>query len=104
MKASEILIRKIKHFEGLRLEAYQDVKGVWTIGFGHTNGVKSGDKITKKQATKLLEEDLAYFEKFVDNLHICDNQGKFDALTDFAFNCGIANLIDSTLLRYIKEN
>lgn len=44
MKASDILIKGIKSFEGLRLEAYQDAKGVWTIGFGHTANVSNGTK------------------------------------------------------------
>ena len=29
-------IKLIQQFEGLRLKAYQDAVGVWTIGYGHT--------------------------------------------------------------------
>ena len=105
MKASDILIKGIKSFEGLRLEAYQDAKGVWTIGFGHTANVKPGDRITREEAEALLRQDLAVFERFVNGLNVCKgSQGRFDALTDFAYNCGIENLKNSTLLRYIKEN
>ncbi|WP_423245967.1 glycoside hydrolase family protein [Periweissella cryptocerci] len=32
----------LKQFEGLRLKAYQDSVGVWTIGYGHTKGVVRG--------------------------------------------------------------
>ena len=104
MKASHLLVRKIKRFEGFRKKAYQDVKGVWTIGYGHTGDVKEGDYITKQQAEELLLKDLERFERFVDSLEVCHgDQGKFDALTDFAYNCGIENLKKSTLLLYICE-
>ena len=54
MTASDILIKGIKRFEGLRLKAYQDAKGVWTIGYGHTAHVKPGDKITVKMYVESL--------------------------------------------------
>ena len=105
MKASWLLVRKIKRFEGFRKNAYQDAKGVWTIGYGHTGNVKEGDCITKQQAEELLLKDLERFERFVDILDVCHgDQGKFDALTDFAYNCGIENLKKSTLLSYIRKN
>ena len=104
MKASHLLVRKIKRFEGFRKKAYQDVKGVWTIGYGHTVDVKEGDYITKQQAEELLLKDLERFERFVDSLDVCHgDQGKFDALIDFAYNCGIENLKKSTLLLCICE-
>ena len=37
MKTSERGVALIKAHEGLRLQAYQDPVGVWTIGYGHTN-------------------------------------------------------------------
>ena len=105
MTASDILIKSIKRFEGLRLNAYQDAKGVWTIGYGHTAHVKPGDKITRKEAEVLLRQDLAVFENYVNSLDVCNgNQGRFDALTDFAYNCGIKNLKESTLLETIRKN
>lgn len=51
-------IALIKKFEGCRLTSYQDSVGVWTIGYGHTAGVKRGMKITQAQAEKYLAEDL----------------------------------------------
>ena len=105
MTASDILIKGIKRFEGLRLKAYQDAKGVWTIGYGHTAHVKPGDKITVKEAEAFLRQDLAVFENYVNSLGVCDgNQGRFDALTDFAYNCGIENLKSSTLLKCIRKD
>lgn len=102
MKASEILIEKIKEFEGLRLNAYQDSAGVWTIGYGHTRGVKKGQKITEAEADSLLRGDLVTAEKYVNDLKLNLTQGQFDALVDFVFNLGAGNLAGSTLLTKIK--
>jgi lysozyme len=48
----------IKEAEGYRDHAYQDTGGVWTIGYGHTRGVKMGDSISHERAEMLLEADL----------------------------------------------
>ena len=59
MQVSLLLIWKLKEFEGLRLEAYQDAAGVWTIGYGHTGrDVKRGDRISEYWATDLLKRDV----------------------------------------------
>ena len=42
MRASQKLIDHIKRSEGVSLTAYQDSAGIWTIGYGHTAGVKKG--------------------------------------------------------------
>ena len=82
----------IKKWEGLRLKAYKCPAGVFTIGYGHTKGVKAGDTITEKEADALLYEDL---DKYVDHVRYYDekyhydfNQNEFDALVSFAFNIG----------------
>ena len=59
MKISKEGIALIKKFEGIELEAYQDSVGVWTIGYGHTKGVKEGDNISlKKKQKKCLKKNL----------------------------------------------
>lgn len=103
MRSSNVLINRIKRFEQLRLTAYQDSKGVWTIGYGHTSGVRKGDRISEHRAEELLRADLSTAEKFVGTIKEVDTQGKYDALVDFAFNCGVANLKSSTLLRLIRQ-
>lgn len=100
---SEELFNKIKEFEGLRLEAYQCPGGVWTIGYGHTEDVRRGDRISEQQAETYLREDIMRFETEVLKLKVCKYQGQLDALVDFAFNCGIDALKHSTLLRHIKS-
>ena len=102
MKSSELLLNKIIEFEGCKLTAYKCPAGVWTIGVGHTKGVKQGQTITEAQAMSLLKGDLLPCENYVNNLGVCKTQGQFDALVDFAFNLGTAALGRSTLLKYIR--
>ena len=102
MKSSELLLNKIIEFEGCKLTAYKCPAGGWTIGVGHTKGVKQGQTITEAQAMTLLKGDLLPCENYVNNLGVCKTQGQFDALVDFAFNLGTAALGRSTLLKYIR--
>ena len=103
MKSSELLINKIIEFEGCKLQAYKCPAGVWTIGVGHTKGVKQGQTITKAQAMTLLKGDLLHCENYVNNLGVCKTQGQFDSLVSFSFNLGTAALGRSTLLKYIRQ-
>ena len=68
MKISEKGIEFIKKEEGLVLNAYQCEAGVWTIGYGHTAGVKKGQIITTEKADELLRKDLKDFENGVNSL------------------------------------
>lgn len=102
MKSSNILISKIKEFEGFRSEPYKCPAGVWTIGYGHTADVKPGDKISEAEAERLLRKDLIHYEAFVESLNVSQKQEKFDALVDFAYNLGCVALEDSTLLKKIR--
>ena len=94
----------IKRFEGLRLEAYQDQVGVWTIGYGSTRGVKAGDKITEGEAVARLVDDLQGAEAGVRRLvTVTLTQNKFDALVSFVFNLGAPALASSQLLRLLNS-
>lgn len=90
-------LEMIKRFEGCRLQAYKCPAGVWTIGYGHTAGVKQGQVITQAQAEEFLIADCQKFADYVDNLtyvpitkNLNDNQR--DALISFAYNCGAGSL------------
>lgn len=102
-KPSETLIEHIMKTEGVRLEAYRCPAGVWTIGCGHTKGVKQGDRITEAQVRQLLMDDLKEPLRYVNALGVCRTQGQADALVDFAFNCGTGALGTSTLLLCIRH-
>lgn len=96
-------IELIKSFEGCRLAAYKCPAGVLTIGYGHTSGVKSGQKITQAQAETLLKTDLAKYENAVNEcVTAMLNQNQFDALVSFAYNCGAGALKSSTLLKKLN--
>ena len=60
----------IKTFEGLALEAYLDPVGIWTIGYGHIDGVMEGMTITEEEAEALLLEELDGFERGVSDLAV----------------------------------
>ena len=98
MKTSSKGVSLIKQFEGCRLIAYKCPAGVWTIGYGHTAGVKEGDKITQETAEAYLRNDLAKYEKAVENYNgiYHFNQNQFDALVSFTYNCGVGNLKNLT--------
>lgn len=90
LKTGQAGLNLIKQFEGCRLTAYKCPAGVWTIGYGHTAGVKAGQTITQAQADKMLVEDVERFEKNVNKYYdkYRWNQNEFDALVSFAFNLG----------------
>ena len=98
MKISSKGVSLIKQFEGCRLIAYKCPAGVWTIGYGHTAGVKEGDTITQETADSYLRNDLEKYEKAVmkyDAIYHF-NQNQFDALVSFTYNCGVGNLKNLT--------
>lgn len=103
MKSSDTLINFIKRTEGCRLTAYQDSVGVWTIGYGHTQGVRRGDRITQQQADDFLRGDLSRFEAIAAKTPGVRTQGQFDAVADFCYNCGPGNFQNSTLRRFITS-
>lgn len=92
-----------EQFEGCSLVAYQDIVGVWTIGYGHTRSVKAGDVCTREQAEAWLQQDIADAVQFVnDHVTVPLTQGQFDALVDFVFNLGDGAFQSSTLLKLIN--
>lgn len=104
MKISVKGIGMIKTFEGLRLRAYKCTAGKWTIGYGHTAGVKEGDIITQAQADMFLRNDLAWSEDCVNNsVKVELKQPMYDALVSLVFNIGAGAFEKSTILRKLNE-
>lgn len=95
---------ELKQKEGLRLKAYKDSGDVWTIGYGHTKGVKPGDSITLEEAERLLDEDIAshseWLQRQIESYDL--NPNEFIALFDFAYNTGVGNL--QKLMRNADKN
>ena len=95
-RTSEKGVRFIMEFEGFPNggRPYRDPVGVWTIGYGHIEGVgPDTPRLTRAQAEKLLRHDLATryeppLERAVP-VELRDRQGEYDALASFVFNLGV---------------
>ena len=101
MLTNDAGIKLIQEFEGLKLQAYKDIAGIWTIGYGHIKDVVEGMIISIERATGLLKDDLKMTEdgvtKYIGNAPTTPNQ--FAAMVALAFNIGLGNFRDSTVLR-----
>ncbi|WP_142416420.1 lysozyme [Bartonella massiliensis] len=99
----------LKRWEGLRLHAYQDVSGVWTIGYGHTGkagkpAVVEGMVITEKKAETMLLADLRQYEQAVEKaVGVILSDEQFGALVSFCYNVGITAFQNSTLLKRLNK-
>lgn len=104
MKTSIIGRNLIKTFEGYRDTAYLDPVGIWTIGYGHTGGVKEGDTVTEAGADALLQQDLKAAENTVNATGLKLSQLQFDALVSLVYNIGSGKFNSSTLLKQLRES
>lgn len=103
MKTSPAGMALIEQFEGLKLQAYQDGNGIWTIGYGHTGGVQPLQYETQEKAEADLCQDLWDAEMAVTHLvTVTLNQNQFDALVSFTYNEGSGRLKSSTLLSLLN--
>lgn len=104
MKTSIVGRNLIKIFEGYRDTAYLDPVGIWTIGYGHTQGVHEGDTVTEEQADVFLQQDLKAAEDTVNATELELNQLQFDALVSLVYNIGSGNFNSSTLLKQLRQS
>ena len=94
----------IRRFEGLRLKAYRCPADVWTIGYGHTSGVREGQIIDEIAAELLLDADLKFFAvQMAPLIKVPVTEGQAGAMLSFAFNVGVGSFRRSTLLRLLNE-
>lgn len=100
---SDAGINLIKSFEGLKLFAYQDSVGVWTVGYGHTLSAHKGLVITKDRAVELLKLDIMRFEYVVNREVLVPlTQWQYDAIISLTFNIGSGAFMRSTLLKKVN--
>jgi lysozyme len=93
----------IEGFESLRLEAYKDLRGIWTIGFGHTGGVKEGDTCTKVQADLWFMQDSQIAQATVNNsIKVPMKQNEFDAMVSLAYNIGAHAFANSEVVMHFN--
>ena len=110
MKASQKCYNLITSMEGFSAKPYKCPADIPTIGYGSTkylNGTPvqmTDPAITQQQAELLLSQTLVEYEDAVNSLvKVKLTQNQFDALVDFAYNCGIGNLKKSTLLKLLNS-
>jgi lysozyme len=102
-RTSNMGIRLIKDHEGLRLVAYKDPVGVWTIGWGHTTNVTPGMFINEEIAHGLLLRDVQEAERCINReVKVPISRTMFDALVSFVFNLGCGAFRTSTLLKLLN--
>jgi len=85
----------IKSFEGFRAKSYQDIGGVWTIGYGRTVGVDAATPpISEQEAEDFLRDDIAQAEGQVMRLaHVPLTDNQYAALVSLTYNVGTLPLM-----------
>ena len=91
----ELAMAFVKAEETLRLKAYKCPKGVWTIGWGHTGGVKEGDTCTKAQADAWIRSDLQSAQTALAKyISVSGSESQVIALLSLAYNLGAQGVVD----------
>lgn len=101
---SEAGLAALKQMEGYVGYAYDDadpsrprkfiqpgnaVRGTLSIGYGHTQGVRPGQRVTEPQAEALLRADLAPVQQAIARLITVPlSDGQYAALCSFGYNLG----------------
>lgn len=114
-----------RKFEGLRLSAYKDSKGYWTIGYGHNlqggadrnllilglskSALLNGQDLTLEQAEALFELDMSDVKHWIVKLvpNFADQPELIQkVLLDLGFNMGQGTLSQfrNTLKAFIKKD
>jgi len=99
IQPSEQLIRMLKEYEGLRLKAYPDGNGIWTIGYGHTHGVRQGDVIDDAMAEGFLVDDMQWAMDCVMKRCPIHTANQFDAMVSLCYNIGCPRFQKSSVAR-----
>jgi lysozyme len=99
----------IQQFEGLKLKAYKDSVGIWTVGFGNIfnldtgNPIKEGDEISLETAERWLKIEVDNLQaKMRKVITVPLNNNQWTALTSLAYNIGFGAFKRSTLLRLLN--
>lgn len=104
-EAEKEAAKLIKKYEGCNLKAYRCPAGKWTIGYGHTEGVKAGDVWTQEQADDVLMKEIEKYGKGV--LQACPSlehyPNRLGACISLAYNIGLGNFSGSSVAKYIRR-
>jgi lysozyme len=102
--AGAAMIQAYEDSHGPALTAFKPTPNdVWTIGWGHTQGVYEGMTCTAEQAQAWFLQDMAWAQAAVlGAVTVPLNQNQFDALVSFTENEGATSFEESTLLRLLN--
>lgn len=93
----------IASWEGYVEKAYQDIVGVWTIGFGTTAGVKPNQSTTPVAALQRKIDDIQKFEGALKEcVTVPLHQHEYDAFISLAYNIGPTAFCNSSLVRKLN--
>lgn len=93
----------IASWEGYVEKAYQDIVGVWTIGFGTTAGVKPNQSTTPVAALQRKIDDIQKFEGALKEcVTVPLHQHEYDAYISLAYNIGPTAFCNSSLVRKLN--
>lgn len=92
----------IQGWEECRLTPYRDDAGKWTVGWGYKLGpTDSHNPITQDEADALFDTFILHVEDELSGMiEVAVNQSQFDALGDFAYNCGVEAFEGSMAVRH----
>lgn len=108
---SPVGLKLLAEREGAKLEAYRDVRGIWTIGIGHTAAAGlphpcAGMTLTEASMLALFAVDIAQYEQAVRDgtlgASLADHE--FDACGSFAYNIGCGGFKGSSTAHLIREH
>lgn len=101
-----LLITVVAGFEGLRQTAYPDPATggpPWTICYGHTEGVRPGDRHTLDECKALLRRDLEVYARGIEHcVTVPLPDRRWVALVSFAYNVGVRAACRSSVVRLIN--
>lgn len=106
----EVTEKLLHHFENCSLTAYQDIAGIWTIGYGDTyrqdgTPVREGDTCTQAEADARFHQDFSRIKGRVEQVvKVNLPEYQLDALTSLTYNIGTGNLERSDLLKMLNNN
>lgn len=103
----------IKKWEGVRNHAYQDARGIWTIGIGfirYTLGEKAGQRV--QRGDHLTDEEIR--AEFCNQVKIYEDgvrqsvseyltQSQFNACVSLCYNIGVAGFAKSSICRNLNQ-
>lgn len=100
--AGALALAVVGTYEGLRLNSYQDVIGVWTACYGETKGMRPGLRFTKAQCDSMFEDRLGEFEagmrRCLTNPDAIPDK-PYVAFLSLAYNIGTGAFCRSTVAR-----